>query len=470
MTDFDLIVIGAGPAGYVGAIYAAQMGMKVALVEKNSTLGGTCLNIGCIPTKALLFSAMQFDKVKKLGAYGVKVRGIDEEGAVELDFPQVNKRKADIVKNLTSGIAFLMKKNKVEVLKGHGRLAGKSNVEVTDASGAKTLHGAKNVLLATGSRVRSLPSMPIDGKDVISSDHALFLDKVPSSMAVIGGGVIGCEMASCYGRFGTKIAIFEVADQILPMEDTEAAVELSKALKKQNCEIFTKVRIEKVVSKAGQAEVWVEGEAEPRVFEKVLVSVGRAPVTEDVGLDTVGIKTEKGGFLSVDMKSYRTSVSNIYAVGDIIPTPQLAHTASAEAMFAVDAMLGKERAPINYNANPGAVYTYPELASVGAREQELKASGREYKVGKFPFMAIGKARIDDATDGFVKLLTCAKTGEVLGAHIVHAKATELVAGMSLGINMEMTIEDIAHTIHPHPTISEAIMEAAHAAMGHAIHL
>jgi dihydrolipoamide dehydrogenase len=470
MADFDLIVIGAGPAGYVGAIYAAQNGLKVGLVEKNPTLGGTCLNIGCIPTKALLFSAMHFDKVKKLGSYGVKIRGIEEEGAVELDFAQVNKRKADIVKNLTSGIAFLMKKNKVEVLKGHGRLLNANTVEVTDAAGNKTQHGTKNVLLATGSRVRSFPTMPIDGKDVISSDHALFLDKVPHSMAVIGGGVIGCEMASCYGRFGTQVSIFELAEQILPMEDSDAAAELAKALKKQNCEIFTGVRIAKVEPKNGQAEVWIEGEAAPRVFEKVLVSVGRAPVTDDVGLEKVGIAVGKGGFLDVDMDSYRTSVKNIFAVGDIIPTPQLAHTASAEAMFAVDVILGKKRTRINYSANPGAVYTYPELASVGAREQELKNAGRDYKVGKFPFMAIGKARIDDATDGFVKILTCAKTGEVLGAHFVHAKATELVAGMSLGINLEMTIEDIAHTIHPHPTISEAVMEAAHAAMGHAIHL
>jgi dihydrolipoamide dehydrogenase len=468
--SFDLIVIGAGPGGYVGAIYAAQMGMKVALVEKNPTLGGTCLNIGCIPTKALLFSAMQFDKVKKLGGYGVRIRGIEEEGAVELDFVQVNKRKADIVKNLTSGIAFLMKKNKVEVLKGHGRLLDAHRVEVTDVAGVKSEYETKNVLLATGSRVRSFPSMPIDGRDVISSDHALFLDKVPTSMAVIGGGVIGCEMASCYGRFGTRVSIFELANQILPMEDSDAAAELAKALKKQNCEIHTGIRIAKVESKNGGAEVWIEGESEPRVFEKVLVSVGRAPVTEDVGLGNVGIEIGKGGFLDVDLETYRTSVPNVYAVGDIIPTPQLAHTASAEAMFAVDVMLGKKRSPINYNANPGAVYTYPELASVGRREQDLKAEGREYKVGKFPFMAIGKARIDDATDGFVKILTCAKTGEVLGAHFVHAKATELVAGMSLGINLEMTIEDIAHTIHPHPTISEAVMEAAHAAMGHAIHM
>ncbi len=468
-TAYDLIVVGSGPAGYVGAIHAAQNGLKVAMVEKNPTFGGTCLNIGCIPTKALLFSALQFDKARKLGSYGVRIRGIDEEGAISLDFEQVNKRKSDIVRQITNGVAFLIKKNKIEVLKGHGRIAGNNQVSVTDAEGKAQVYETKNILLATGSRVRSFPNMPIDGKDVVSSDHILFQEKIPASLGIIGGGVIGCEFASCYGRFGSKVSIFELADQLVPTEDFEVAVELAKSLKKQNTEIFIKVKVKEVKSKDGSAEVWLDGENEPRIFEKVLVSVGRAPVTDDIGLDKVGIKTERG-FIPVDMNSYRTSVENIYAVGDIIPTPQLAHTASAEAIFAVDCILGKKRAPINYQANPGAIYTYPEVASVGYNEQTLKAEGREYKVGKFPFSAIGKARIEDSTEGFVKLIVDANNGKVLGAHIIHGKATELIAELTLGKNLEMTIEELALTIHPHPTISESVMEAAHAAMGHAIHL
>lgn len=469
MSTFDLIVVGSGPAGYVGAIHAAQNGLKVAIVEKNPTLGGTCLNIGCIPTKALLFSAMQFDKARKLGQYGVKIRGDENGDAITLDFDQVNKRKADIVRQITNGVAFLMKKNKIEVLRGVGRLKDARTVEVTAEDGSRASHTAKNILLATGSRVRELPNIPFDGKDILSSDHVLFLDKVPESMAVIGGGVIGCEFASCYGRFGSKITVFELAEQILPTEDSEVAAELAKVLKKQNCEILTKVKVTSVKPQGGRVEVHIEGESTPRTFEKVLVSVGRAPNTEDIGLAAVGIETVKG-FINVDMSTYQTKVPGVYAVGDIIPTPQLAHTASAEALHAVDVILGKKRQPINYATNPGVVYTYPEVASVGANEQTLKAQGRQYKVGKFPFQPMAKAKIDDAADGFVKILVDPQYGEVLGVHILNAKASEMISGMALGNNLEMTIEELAHTIHPHPTLSEVIMEAAHAAMGHAIHL
>lgn len=468
-TNFDLIVVGSGPAGYVGAIHAAQNGLKVGLVEKNATLGGTCLNIGCIPTKALLFSAMQYDKAKKLGNYGVVIRGANEPGAISLDFAAVNKRKADIVKQITNGVAFLVKKNKVEVLRGFGRLQDSQTVEVTDDAGGKKSYTAKSILLATGSRVRSLPHIVIDGKDVISSDHALFLEKVPETMAVIGGGVIGCEMASCYGRFGTKVTIFELAEQILPTEDTDCATELAKALKKQNCEVRTKVKVTSVTAKGGSVEIRVEGEPEPLIFEKTLVSIGRAPNTEDLGLEKLGLELERG-FIKVDLNNYRTKVPSVYAVGDIIATPQLAHTASAEAMVAVDAILEKAVHPINYATNPGVVYTYPEVASVGLNEQTLINQGREYKVGKFPFLPMGKAKIDDSTEGFVKILIDPKYGEVLGVHIVNAKGSEMISGMALGINLEMTIEDLARTIHPHPTLSEVIMEAAHAAMGHAIHM
>jgi dihydrolipoamide dehydrogenase len=464
--SYDVVVIGSGPAGYVAAIHAAQSGLKTAIVEKNSTMGGTCLNVGCIPTKAMLHSALYYDKASKFESYGVKF-----PGKPTLDFKQVNARKDDIVKKLTGGVAMLMKKNKIEVHSGHGRLAGKGNVSVTDATGKKTVLTTKNVILAMGSKVRALPHIAIDGKDILSSDHILFLDKVPESLAILGGGVVGSEFASCFGRFGSKVTIFEMADQIVPTEDQEAAKELAKCLAKQNVTVHTSAKVKSIVSKGGKVEIMVEGSDQPQVFEKALISIGRAPVTDDCGLDTVGIKPNERGFIPVDLNTYQTSAPGVYAVGDIIPTPQLAHTGSAEGLFAVDIIAGKKRQPINYLTNPSAVYTYPEIASIGHKEQDLKAKGTSYKVGKFPFSAIGKARIDDATEGFVKIITDTKYGEILGVHIVHAKATEMIAEFSLGNNLEMTIDELVSTIHAHPTLSETVGEAAHAAaFGHAIHM
>jgi dihydrolipoamide dehydrogenase len=464
--SYDLIVIGSGPAGYVAAIHAAQNGLKTAIVEKNKTMGGTCLNVGCIPTKAMLHSALYFDKASKFASYGVKFAG-----EPTLDFGAVNRRKDDIVQKLTGGVAGLMKKNKIDVLSGHGRLAGKGAVSVTDAAGKVQTHQTKNVILAMGSKVRELPHITIDGKDILSSDHIFFLDKLPESLVILGGGVVGSEFASCFGRFGTKVTILEMAPQIVPSEDADTAAELAKCLKKQNVTVKTGVKVKGIVSKGGKVEVSIEGEAGSETFEKALISVGRAPVTQDCGLESVGLKPNDRGFIEVDLKTYQTSVPGVYAVGDIIPTPQLAHTGSAEGIFAVDVIVGKKRPPINYLTNPSAVYTYPEIASIGHKEQDLKAKGTTYKVGKFPFSAIGKARIDDATEGFVKIITDTKYGEILGVHIVHAKATEMIAEFSLGNNLEMTIDELVATIHAHPTLSETIGEAAHAAaFGHAIHM
>lgn len=464
--SYDVIVIGSGPAGYVAAIHAAQSGLKTAIVEKNNTMGGTCLNVGCIPTKAMLHSALYYDKASKFESYGVKFAG-----QPTLDFAQVNARKDDIVKKLTGGVAMLMKKNKIDVLAGHGRLAGKGQVSVTDAAGKNTQHATKNVILAMGSKVRELPHIKIDGKSILSSDHILFIDKVPESLAILGGGVVGSEFASCFGRFGSKVTVYEMADQIVPTEDHETAKELAKCLAKQNVTVRTSVKVKSIVAKGGKVEVQVEGDSQPQVFEKALISIGRAPVTEDCGLETVGLKPNERGFIPVDLNTYQTSVPGIYAVGDIIPTPQLAHTGSAEGIFAVDVIAGKKRHAINYLTNPSAVYTYPEIASIGHKEQDLKAKGTAYKVGKFPFSAIGKARIDDTTEGFVKIITDTKYGEILGVHIVHAKATEMIAEFSLGNNLEMTIDELVGTIHAHPTLSETVGEAAHAAaFGHAIHI
>lgn len=462
---YDLVVIGSGPGGYVGAIHAAQQGLKTAIIEKNATLGGTCLNVGCIPAKALLFSAQMFDKAKKFPTYGVKM----DVDSISLDWPQVQKRKDGIVEQFTRGVAGLMKKNKIDVYAGFGKVKDKSTVEVTDKDGKKTSLSTKNILLAMGSRVRHLPHIKADGKMIVTSDEVMSIDSVPGSLGIIGGGVIGCEFASAYGRFGSKVTIFEMSEQIVPTEDHETANELAKGLKKQNCEILTGVKVTSVAVKGKTVEVMIEGDSKPKVFDKVLLSVGRAPCTEDCGLEAVGVKLDRG-FIPVDLNTYRTSVPNIYAVGDIIPTPQLAHTASAEAIYAVDVMIAKKRTPINYMTNPTAIYTYPEIASIGHTENGLKKLGKEYKIGKFPFAAIAKAKIDDAAEGFIKILVDTKYGEVLGVHIVHAKATELIAEFSLGNNLETTIEEIAHTIHPHPTISETVHEAAHAAMGHALHI
>ena len=464
--NYDLIVIGSGPAGYEAAVYASQLGMKVALVEKESWLGGTCLNVGCIPAKSMLQSALMFQKAKKFADYGVKIAGADNP---ELDFPQVNKRRDEIVKTMTSGVGFLMKKNKVDVIRGFGSILAKGQVEVA-ADGKKVTYTCKNILIATGSRARHLPNIKIDGKLIVTSEEIWAFDKVPEAMAVLGGGVIGCEFASAYGRYGSKVTILEMADQICPTEDHETATELTKALKKQNCEILTSTKTKSVTVKGNKVEVVIEGETSPRVFDKVLISVGRAPNVENIGLEKVGIKLDARGFIPVDLKTYQTSVEGIYAAGDVLPTPQLAHTGSAEALFAIDIIAGKKRHPINYLTNPAAIYTYPEISSIGYTENQLKASGKSYKSTKFPFSAVAKARIDDIADGFVKILTDTKYGEVLGVHIVNTKASELIAEFVLGNNLEMTIEELAHAIHPHPTVSEIIKEAAHAAMGHPINM
>lgn len=462
MSKYDVIVIGSGPGGEVGAIRAAQLGLKTALIEKEAHLGGTCLNWGCIPTKALLESAKTWTKLQHAGDLGFST------GKVEYSWEKIMGRKQGIVDQQRKGLRFLMKKNKIDCFEGHGRIAGKNKITVTDQAGKVTTLDTKFVLIATGSRIRELPFAKSNGKTIVNSDDILSLDRVPKSLCVVGGGVVGTEFASLYGRFGSEVTIVELAPQILPSEDSDTVKDLVRYLKKQGINIEVSTKLTKIEDKGDHALVTTEGN-EPRKFEKVLVSVGRAPVTDDIGLAVVGVKTDKSGFIPVN-EHYRTTTDWVYAIGDVIPTPMLAHTASAEAIHAVEIMAGHPAPVIDYDSNPNAIYTYPEIASVGKTEDALKKAGVEYKIAQFPFAPMARAKIDDATEGFIKIIYGAKYRELLGVHIIGAKATEMIAEFALGKMLETTIDEIAHTIHPHPTISETIMEAAHVAMGGAIHM
>ncbi|MCX6119816.1 MAG: dihydrolipoyl dehydrogenase [Proteobacteria bacterium] len=460
---FDLVVIGSGPAGYVGAIRASQLGLKVALIEKFNHLGGTCLNVGCIPTKALLESAKTWDKLGHANEQGFEI------GSPKFSWNKIMGRKDKIVDDQRKGLRFLMKKNKIETFEGHGRIAGKGKVSVTHSDGKVTSLETRNIMIATGSRVRELPFAKSNHKGIMTSDDVLFIQEVPKSMAIIGGGVVGVEFASLFGRFGCQVTVIEMAPQILPFEDEETAKELTRCLKKQNVIIETNTKLTSIQDKGSAGvEVMTEGN-QPRIFEKVLVSIGREPVTDDIGLNTVGISTERG-VIKVDLATYKTTIDGIYAVGDVIPTPMLAHTGSAEAYHCAEVIAGKKPHKVHYESNPSAVYTYPEVASIGQTEKQLKEKNISYKVGKFPFSPMAKAKIEDSTDGFVKILFEPKYNEILGVHIVHARATEMIAEFSLNKVLEGTLDEIAHTIHPHPTLSETIMEAAHAGLGGAVHL
>jgi dihydrolipoamide dehydrogenase len=460
--SFDLVVIGSGPGGYVGAIRAAQLGLKVALIEKFQHLGGTCLNVGCIPTKALLESAKTWDKLQHLSDLGF------EAGSPKYSWSKIMGRKDKIVDDQRKGLRFLMKKNKIETFEGHGRIAGKGKVTVTTADQKTSTLETRNIMIATGSRVRQLPFAKTNGKGIMSSDDVLFINEVPKSMAIIGGGVVGIEFASLFARFGTQVTVLEAAPQVLPFEDEETVKELVRCVKKQGANFETGVKITSIEDK-GKSGASVTTADQTRSFEKVLVSIGREPVTDDIGLNTVGIPTERG-FIKVDLSTYKTNVDGIYAIGDVIPTTMLAHTASAEAFHCAEVIAGKKPHKVNYESNPSAIYTYPEIASIGMTERALKEKGIEYKSGKFPFSPMAKAKIEDATEGFIKILFEPKYREILGVHIVHARATEMIAEFSLGKVLETTVDEIAHTIHPHPTLSETIMEAAHAALGSAVHM
>ena len=460
--DYDLIVIGSGPGGYVAAIRAAQLGLKTACVESRETLGGTCLNVGCIPSKAMLHASEMYHEAHSgaLAKFGIDFKGL----ALNLDQMQAEKTKA--VGELTGGIEFLFKKNKVDWLKGHAAFASANTVDVAGKS-----YTAKNILIATGSSVMPLPGVEIDQKVIVDSTGALALSKVPKHLVVIGGGVIGMELGSVWLRLGAKVTVVEYLDQILLGYDGEVRKEAAKIFKKQGFEIRTGTKVTGVAIKGDSATITVEpaagGASETIEADVVLVSIGRRPNTEGLALDKTGITPNKRGQIEIG-HDFQTSVPGIYAIGDVVPGPMLAHKAEDEGVAAADFIAGGTGI-VNHDVIPGVVYTYPEIASVGLTEEEAKAKG-EVKVGKFPMMANSRAKTNRDTDGFVKVIADAKTDRVLGVHIIASIAGSMIAEAALAMEFGATSEDIAYTCHAHPTHAEALKEAAMAVTGKPIHM
>lgn len=462
--NYDIIVIGSGPGGYVTAIRAAQLGFKVAIIEKEN-LGGICLNWGCIPTKALLKSAHVFSYLKHADQYGLN--------AVEnptFDFSKVIQRSRGVAQKMSGGISFLMKKNKVDVILGTAKVKPGKKVEVVDADGKTTEYAGNHIIIATGARSRELPNLPQDGKKVIGYRQALSLPELPKSMIVVGSGAIGVEFADFYNTMGTKVTIVEFMPNIVPVEDEEVSKHVEKSLKKSGIDIMTNASVESLDTSGTGVKAKVKTAKGEEILEAdiVLSAVGIAANIEGQGFEEVGIQTDKGRVLVNEW--YETSVPGYYAIGDIIPTQALAHVASAEGITCVEKIKGLLVQPINYGNIPGCTYCHPEIASVGLTEKQAKEKGYELKVGKFPFSASGKATANGDTDGFVKVIFDAKYGEWLGCHMVGDGVTDMIAEAVVARNLETTGHEIIKSIHPHPTLSEAVMEAAAAAYGEVIHI
>jgi dihydrolipoamide dehydrogenase len=462
-SKYDLVVIGSGPGGYVAAIRASQLGLKVGVIERES-LGGICLNWGCIPTKALLKSANVFEYINHASDYGITV------GDASVDFGAVVKRSRGVAEGMSKGIQFLLRKNKIDAIMGTAKLAGKGKVEVTNAEGKKDIVEADHIILATGARSRELPNLPIDGKKIIGYRQAMALDTRPESMVVVGSGAIGVEFAYFYNTMGTKVTIVEYMPTIVPVEDEEVSKQLEKSFKKAGINIMTNASVEAVDTNGNGCKVKVKTAKGEETLEAdvVLSAVGIQTNLENLGLEELGIKVDKGRILVDDY--YKTNVDGIYAIGDIVPGPALAHVASAEGIICVEAITGHDPEPLNYNNIPGCTYCSPEVASVGLTEKAAREQGLDIKVGKFPFSASGKASAAGAKDGFVKVIFDAKYGEFLGAHMIGANVTEMIAEIVVARKLETTGHEIIKSVHPHPTMSEAIMEAAAAAYDEVIHL
>ena len=451
---FDVVVIGAGPGGYVAAIRAGQLGLKTAIIEKDKNLGGTCLLRGCIPTKALLHTADVFEEFKHAREIGVVAE------AVSLDFPQAQKRKNKVVLKLAKGVEFLMKKNKVQVFKGAARIERPGQITVTKEDGSTTAVETKNIIIATGSVPRSLPTLPIDGEQIITSDEILELSEIPKSLIVLGAGAVGVEFASMYARFGSDVVILELLPRLLPIEDEEISAELLKSFKKQGIKSFTGANFQSAVKEEGGVRATARIGDQDREFtaEKLLVAVGRRAYMDGLGLENTKVELERG-YIKID-EYMRTSESGIYAIGDVVPTPWLAHVASAEGILAVEHIAGKDARPINYDRVPNCTYCQPEVASVGLTEAKAKERGYDVKVGHFPVPVIAKAQILGAAEGIVKIVSDKRYDEVLGVHIIGPHATELIVEGCVALQMESTVEELIHTMHAHPTVSETIHEAA----------
>jgi dihydrolipoamide dehydrogenase len=473
--EYDVVVVGAGTGGYVAAIRAAQLGLKVAVVEKQKALGGTCLLVGCIPTKALLEHAHALKIVQHAKEWGVTIGSSASSGQVGIDMTQVQARKDKIVTGLSKGVEFLFKKNTIDWIKGTARLTGNGGVDVFEGD-TQTLRARKEIIVATGSSPRSVPGIEIDRRRIITSDEAVSLREVPARIAIVGSGAVGVEFASIFRRFGSEVTIFELLPRLVPVEDEAVSAELEKSFRKQGITSHTGAKVTSAKARPDGVDIEAQlagGKTETLDVDYLLVATGRGPVTSGLDAERAGIEIEKG-YVKVDAQ-YRTNVPGISAIGDVITLgapghPQLAHVSSAEGIIAAERIAGQEVRALNYDHVPGCTYCDPEIGSVGLTEAEAKARGYDVRVGSFPFGVLGRAKIAGETDGFVKIVADKKYDEVLGIHMIGARSTELVAEATVALRLECTVEELIRTIHAHPTMAEAVGEAAHAAHGAAIHL
>jgi len=463
---YDVAVLGGGPGGYVAAIRASQLGIKTVVIDKEN-LGGICLNWGCIPTKSLLKNAELFDAVKNHGSeFGISAKELT------FDFNKIIKRSRDISDRISKNVEMLIKKNKIDRIRAYGKLSSKNEIKIFDKNGKQTDSiTADKIIIATGARPKLIDAIPVDKKYIITSTEAMILDELPEELVVIGGGAIGIEFAYFYSVLGTKVAVIEMLDNILPIEDKEVSQTLEKSFKKRGIQIFTKAVVNKAEVKRGKVLVkfTAGGEEKEIIADKVLSAIGVTGNVEGFGLEELGVELYKN-HIKVDKSNYETNIKGIYAIGDVIGPPWLAHVASAEGIHCIEKIKGLKPADIIYDNIPGCTYCQPQVASVGLTEQKAKDAGYEIKIGKFPFMASGKAFATGDREGFVKLIVDAKYGEILGAHIIGPEATELIAEVSLAKSLEATAESIMKTVHAHPTLSESVMEAAANAYGGAIHI